>query len=97
MVSYGVEIRTSDGHAIFDLNKNRLNEARDIMINNNVWLSQKCLIFKGAEIPNGCVIGANSLVNKQLDKKNCIYVGSPVRAVRNNIRWINERNIVNKN
>ena len=91
LVSYGVEIRTSDGHAIFDMNQNRLNEARDITINNNVWLAQKCLIFKGAKVPSGCVIGANSLVNKHLDNNNCIYVGSPVRAIRKNIRWTHDR------
>lgn len=91
LLSFDVEIRTSDSHSIFDENNQRINNAKDIYIANNVWIAQKCLIFKGAGIPTGSVIGANSFVNKQLSHERSVYVGSPVRELRTNITWNEKR------
>lgn len=54
-----------------------------ISIGNDVWIGAGCAILKGAVIPDGCVIGAHSLV---LQKSKLvpygIYAGSPVRFIR---------------
>lgn len=92
LISYNVEIRTSDSHGIYDFNNKRLNVAKNIVIDNNVWIAQRCLIFKGTYIPVNCVIGANSLVNKSLEFKNSVYVGVPVRCIKREIIWSMERN-----
>ncbi|WP_303839867.1 hypothetical protein [Selenomonas ruminantium] len=91
LISYDVEIRTSDSHGIYDVNKNRINRAKNITIEDNVWIAQRCLIFKGAYIPENCVIGANSFVNKHLCFRNSVYVGTPVRCIKHEINWIAER------
>jgi acetyltransferase-like isoleucine patch superfamily enzyme len=50
-------------------------------IGNNVWIGENAVILAGAEIGDGCVIGANSVVTKQIPQ-NSIAVGSPAKVVR---------------
>jgi acetyltransferase-like isoleucine patch superfamily enzyme len=52
-----------------------------VKIGNNVWLGENVCVLPGAEIGNGCVIGANTLVNKKI-ADNCIAVGSPARVIK---------------
>lgn len=91
LMSFDIEMRTSDGHSIFDEDGRRVNSSKDINIGENVWISQRCMIFKGTTIPNNVVIGANSLVNKPLDKSNSVYVGIPIRCIKEKITWKHER------
>lgn len=44
-------------------------------------------ILKGAVIPKGCVIGANSNVVSGFTEKNCIIAGNPARIVKKHITW----------
>ena len=54
-----------------------------IVIGRDVWVGAGCRILKGATIPDGCVIGANSIVlEKSVLEPNCIYGGSPVRFLK---------------
>ncbi len=54
-----------------------------IVIGRDVWIGAGCRILKGASIPDGCVIGANSVVlEKSVLEPNCIYGGTPVRFLK---------------
>jgi len=88
MFSREIEIRSTDVHKIYDLaTGDRLNLARDINIGNNVWIAARAIISKGAIIPDGCVIGASSFVNKAFNIQNCIIAGIPAKIIKENIRW----------
>ena len=52
-----------------------------VIIGDNVWIGDNVVILAGANIGNGCVIGANSTVNSIIPD-NCIAVGSPARIVK---------------
>jgi len=52
-----------------------------IIIGNDVWIGMQCSVLRGAIIGNGSVIGANSLVKKDIGR-NGIWVGSPARLLR---------------
>lgn len=54
-----------------------------VKIGNNVTIGGNTIIAPGAEIGDNCIIGINSYVkkNQKLDP-NYIYVGSPVRKIR---------------
>ena len=88
MIASGIEIRTGDSHGIFDLaSRERINPGQDIRIGSNVWLTNGVLVLKGADIPDGSVVGARSVVTKPLEEKNAAYAGNPARLVRSNIIW----------
>lgn len=53
-----------------------------VHIGKDVWIGAGCFILKGVKIPEGVIIGSNSVVlrHKQLEP-NTIYAGSPVLKI----------------
>lgn len=45
------------------------------------------LVLKGAKISNNIVIGAGSVVAKELDKMNCVYAGNPLTVIKDGVKW----------
>lgn len=54
-----------------------------ITIGKNVWLPWRVFIMPGVSIGDNVVIGANSLVSKDLPS-NCLAAGSPARVIKEN-------------
>lgn len=50
-----------------------------IVIGEDVWIASQCSIIKGARIHDHAVIGANSLVNKEIPE-NAIAFGTPAKV-----------------
>ena len=62
------------------------------MIGNNVWIGLKTVILKGVSIPDGCIVGAGSLVSSALvPPPSSLIIGNPAQVKKNNIKWIRER------
>ncbi len=40
---------------------------RPVKIGNNVWIGENAVILAGAEIGDGCIIGANAVVSKKIE------------------------------
>lgn len=87
MFSHDIYVRTSDSHPIVNTHNNRINPAQNITIGNHVWLGMQCLILKGSNIPDGCVIGARSVVTSKRLNSNSLIVGSPAMSIKEGIEW----------
>ena len=79
----------TDFHKIKDNSDSILNPSTPIIIGTKVWIGCRCLILKGATVPDNSVIGANSFVGKRLCKENTVYGGQPARVLREGIMWTN--------
>jgi acetyltransferase-like isoleucine patch superfamily enzyme len=87
LISYEVDSRCSDSHAIFDKEtKSRINFGEDIKIGGHVWLGAKSMILKGVCIGEGSVFGAASVVTKSVEV-NSVAVGNPAKIVKSNVIW----------
>jgi len=54
-----------------------------ITIGKDVWIGANSVILKGSVVPDGCVIGANSLVTEKSNlEPYSIYGGSPVELLK---------------
>ncbi len=53
----------------------------DVHIENNVWIGAGAIILPGVTIGENSVIGAGSVVTKDIPK-NCVAVGNPCRVLR---------------
>lgn len=53
-----------------------------VIIGNDVWVGEKCFIKGGVTIGNGAVIGAHSVVTKDVPDY-AIAVGSPAKVIKN--------------
>ena len=52
-----------------------------ISIGNDVWIGANCTFLPGVKVGNCCIIGANSLVNKDIPDFSLAY-GNPVKVVK---------------
>lgn len=81
-------LRTSDSHIIKDSQDNVINRPRNIQIGSHVWLGQQTFVLKGANIPDGCIVGARSTVTaSSKTEPNSILVGQPAKTIKKNISW----------
>lgn len=88
MFSMGIMITQSDQHHIFDLNtKERINANKNIEIGNHVWIGMNAQILGGCNIPDNCILGAQSVTSRKFTEKNCIMAGNPAKVIRENIIW----------
>ena len=94
MLSYFIEIRTSDSHSIIDKETmKRINNAQNIVIGNHVWIGAYTLVLKGVTIGHDSIVGAKSLVNKSIPDST-IAAGIPAKVKRSNITW--DRELIDK-
>lgn len=87
MFSWDVEIRTNDGHHIFDRRSGqRINAPRNISIGNHVWIGQDALLLHGFSIGDGSVVGAKTVTSSHF-KDHVIVAGNPGRVIKEDIVW----------
>lgn len=92
LFSWGIKIRTSDGHSVIDLATNKaINLPKDVIIGNKVWVGEDVSFLKGAKILNDCVVGSRSVVTKAFSEVNCVIAGFPANIVKRNIKWDREK------
>jgi acetyltransferase-like isoleucine patch superfamily enzyme len=88
LLSWGIKIRTSDGHSVVDLVTDRaINLPQDVKIGNRVWIGESVSFLKGSQISEDSVVGSHAIVTRKFDQKNCIIAGFPAMIVKENIKW----------
>lgn len=65
----------------FQTRNQGLEQALQITIGNNVWLGGNVVILPGIAIGDNCVIGAGSIVTKNIDA-NSIACGNPCKVIK---------------
>lgn len=77
----------SDTHNIYGENGDIINEPREIIFGDKIWIGCRATILKGSVIPNNCVIGACSLVSGKHFKQNSIIAGNPAKSIKTISKW----------
>lgn len=91
MFSFNIQIRVSDGHAIYDANTHTLiNNAKSIYIGDHCWIGFGSVILKGSKIGSGSIVGAYSVVANKKLCSNASFAGNPVRLISKNIFFTKE-------
>jgi acetyltransferase-like isoleucine patch superfamily enzyme len=87
MLSARIIIDRSDHHAIYDSATGlRINEDRDVAIEDHVWISREVRVGKGVTIGRDAIVGQGAVVVGSLDA-GTLNVGVPARAVRQGVTW----------
>jgi len=84
-LSRNVKIMTSDGHPIYQ-NAKRINHAKDVVLEDNIWVADNVTILKGVHVGENSVLGIDSVVTKSV-QKNSIVAGNPAKLIKENITW----------
>lgn len=94
MFSYDVSI-ISGGHSIFDMEKKEnisMEREKYIKIGDHVWLGKNAVVLHNADIGNGCIVGASSVV-KLKTEQNCVVAGNPAKIIKQNHTWDRRKNL----
>lgn len=88
MLSYEIEIRTSDAHSILDsTTMERVNPAQDVVLGDHVWVGKGVILMQGTQIAKNSIIGTRALVSGQFDEENVVIAGIPARVVTRGRTW----------
>jgi len=91
MIAHDIEIRTGDSHSILDVKTGqRINKAKDVFIEDHVWVGAYAKILKGVHIHKGSVIALGAIVTKKV-AENSVVAGNPAKLVKNGVSWCRER------
>jgi len=85
MLSRNVKIMTSDGHPVYE-DGNIINHAKDVSINEHVWLADNVTILKGVTVGAHSIVGINATLTHTIEA-NSIAVGNPAKVVKKGIYW----------
>ena len=87
LISWDCLIMDTDFHNIYLSDGKRINNDRPIIIGNKNLIFCRSLILKGANLADGSVVAANSVVGKKFDSENSIIGGAPAKLIKDNIKW----------
>jgi maltose O-acetyltransferase len=71
----------NDFHRIEPERRNERAESAPIILENNVWLGARVIVLKGVTIGEGSVIGAGSVVTKNIPSRS-LAVGQPAKIIK---------------
>jgi acetyltransferase-like isoleucine patch superfamily enzyme len=57
-----------------------------VRIGDRVWIGARATILKGVRVGEGAVIGAGSVVTRDVPAR-ALVAGNPARVVRENVAW----------
>ncbi len=81
-LAWGDLVMDSDTHTIYGDDGNVINEDKEILLGDKIWIGCDCKVLKGAIIPDNCVVGANSVVTAKSLEPNSLILGSPAKSVK---------------
>ncbi len=86
-ISWDTQLLDSDFHQIFDSEGIVINPDKEILIEENCWIGNRCTINKGTKLSANTVVAGNSLTNKQYAQSTVILAGIPAKVIRSGISW----------
>lgn len=85
-ISWNVTIVDDDSHQLYGVNQTKNQSVKPLTIGNKVWVGCNSTILKGVTILDGSVIGAGTLITKDVGIKTLVC-GNPQQIKRKNILW----------
>lgn len=93
ITSWNTLVMDTDWHPIMNVETNEVYPvSKDIVIGNNVWLCTRSVVLKGSVIPDGCIVGANSLCSKKYTLDNSLIAGNPAEIRKKNVTIYRNQN-----
>ena len=87
LVSWDVLVMDTDEHPIYNKEGERINEDRTIIVGNHVWIGCKCMLLKGAELPENTILAAGTDLRSAFHGEEQIIGGNPPSILKREVNW----------
>ncbi|MBO5926985.1 MAG: hypothetical protein J6Q38_05470 [Clostridia bacterium] len=91
LFSSDLHFRTGDSHSILNMQGERINQSKDIVIEDHVWIGTKVTCLKGVRVSRDSVVAATTTLSKDYTTPNVIIGGVPGRIIKTDVNWSKER------
>ena len=65
----------------------RINPDKAIIVGNHVWIGCKCILLKGAEVPDNTGVAAGTMLKSNFSGEYQVLGGNPPTALKHDVRW----------
>ena len=87
LLSWDILVMDTDEHPLYNKDNERVNPDKAIVVGDHVWIGCKCVLLKGAEVPNNTVVAAGTLLTSSLAGEHQVIGGKPLSVIKRDIRW----------
>lgn len=87
LISWDVLVMDTDEHSIYDKEGVRINPNRPIVVGNHVWIGCKCMLLKGAEIPDNTILAAGTALRSAFHGECQVIGGNPPSILKRDVTW----------
>ena len=87
LLSWDILVMDTDEHSLYNKDNERINPDKPIVVGDHVWIGCKCVLLKGAVVPNNTVIAAGTLLTSSFAGEHQVIGGNPPTVLKHDIRW----------
>ena len=87
LLSWDILVMDTDEHSLYNKDNERINPDKPIVVGDHVWIGCKCVLLKGAVVPNNTVIAAGTLMTSSFAGEHQVIGGNPPTVLKHDIRW----------
>ena len=91
LFSSDLHFRTGDSHSILNMQGERINQSKDIVIEEHVWIGTKVTCLKGVRVSRDSIVAATTTLCKDYNIPNVIIAGVPGKIIKTDVTWSGER------
>ena len=87
LLSWDILVMDTDEHPLYNKDNERINPAKAIIVGDHSWIGCKCVLLKGAEVPDNTVVAAGTLLKSSFVGEHQVIGGNPPLVLKRDIRW----------
>ena len=87
LLSWDILVMDTDEHPLYNKDNECINPDKAIQVGDHVWIGCKCVLLKGAVVPDNTVVAAGTLLTSSFSGEHQVIGGNPPTILKHDIRW----------